>query len=85
VAIDQGYAFFFRTWSPNFVKKLTRSGVTFQIRQKQESASQGYGMGMQGMWSHPQRWKIGRYSGKNFEDLGKFYSYIHISLRQCLQ
>jgi len=25
-----------------------------------------------------QRWKIGHYSNKNFEDLGKFYSYIHI-------
>ena len=33
---------------------------------------------MQGMWSHPQRWKIGHYSGKNFEHLGKLYSYIHI-------
>jgi len=35
-----------------------------------------YGMGMQGMRSHPQRWKIGHYSGKNFQQLGKVYSCI---------
>jgi len=39
---------------------------------------QAYGMGMQGMRAHPQCWKIGHYSGKNFEHLGKSYSYIHI-------
>jgi len=35
-------------------------------------------MGMQDMWSHPQWWKIGHFLGKNFEHLGKLYSYIHI-------
>jgi len=37
-----------------------------------------YGMGMQGMRLLLQRWKIGHYSGKNFQHLGKLYSYIHI-------
>jgi len=35
-------------------------------------------MGMQEMLSHPQRWKIGHYSGKNFQNLGEVYSYIHM-------
>jgi len=35
---------------------------------------------VQGKRSHPQRWKIGHYLGKNFEDLGELYSYIHIEV-----
>jgi len=34
--------------------------------------------GMWGMRSHPQRCKIGHYSGKNFQHLPKLHSHIHI-------
>ena len=36
---------------------------------------------LQGIRSHHQRWKIGYYSGKNFQHLGKLYGYIHIWVR----